>query len=172
MKKGIYLFMFIAVLGGCKQQLNFVKVANNIYMNQIQAFGDTMLLKGLQAYREKSNILERLRYSAANDTVFALEMLGFHGDLYLTYWNKVDTISYTNTEDKPGYVSNLLFTKYMMGLVSQWNILKIKEEEKDNSSLIPKELVYAARIIIRKNTYKVECVRFNDFFNLERDCHY
>ena len=172
MKKGIYLFMFIAVLGGCKQQLNFVKVANNIYMNQIQAFGDAMLLKGLQAYREKSNILERLRYSAANDTVFALEMLGFQGDLYLTYWNKVDTISYTNTEDKPGYVSNLLFTKYMMGLVSQWNILKIKEEEKDNSSLIPKELVYAARIIIRKNTYKVECVRFNDFFNLERDCHY
>ena len=141
-------------------------------MNQIQAFGDTMLLIGLQAYREKSNILERLRYSAANDTVFALEMLGFQGDLYLTYWNKVDTISYTNTEDKPGYVSNLLFTKYMMGLVSQWNILKIKEEEKDNSSLIPKELVYAARIIIRKNTYKVECVRFNDFFNLERDCHY
>ena len=49
MKKGIYLFMFIAVLGGCKQQLNFVKVANNIYMNQIQAFGDAMLLKVLQA---------------------------------------------------------------------------------------------------------------------------
>lgn len=65
MKKGIYLFMFIAVLGGCKQQLNFVKVANNIYMNQIQAFGDAMLLKGLQAYREKSNILERLRYSGS-----------------------------------------------------------------------------------------------------------
>jgi hypothetical protein len=172
MKKGIYLIMFIAVLGGCKQQLNFVKVTNNIYMNQIQAFGDTMLLKGLQAYREKSNILERLRYSPANDTVFALEMLGFQGDLYLTYWNRVDTISYTNTEDKPGYVSNLLFTKYMMGLVSQWNILKIKEEEKVNSSLIPKEPVYATRIIIRKNTYKVECVRFNDFFNLERDCHY
>lgn len=99
-------------------------------------------------------------------------MLGFQGDLYLTYWNRVDTISYTNTEDKPGYVSNLLFTKYMMGLVSQWNILKIKEEEKVNSSLIPKEPVYATRIIIRKNTYKVECVRFNDFFNLERDCHY
>lgn len=34
MKKGIYLFMFIAVLGGCKQQLNFVKVANNQYFGK------------------------------------------------------------------------------------------------------------------------------------------
>lgn len=172
MKKGIYLIMFIAVLGGCKQQLNFVKVANNIYMNQMQAFGDTMLLKGLQVYREKSNMLERLRYFTPNDTVFALEMLGFQGDLYLTYWNKVDTISYTNTEGNPEYVGNLLFPKYMMGLVSQWNILKIKKEEKVNSSLIPKEPVYATRIIIRKNAYKVECFKFNDFFNLERDRHY
>lgn len=164
--------MFMAILGGCKQQLNLVKVANNIYMNQIQAFGDTMLLEGLQVYREKSNMLERLRYSTVNDTVFALEMLGFQGDLYLTYWNKVDTISYTNTEGKPEYVSNLLFTKHMMGLVSQWDILKMKEEEKVNFSLISKEPVYATRIIIRKNTYKVECIRFNDFFNLERDRHY
>lgn len=162
----------MAILSGCKQQLNLVKVANNIYMNQIQAFGDTMLLEGIQVYRAKSNMLERLRYSTANDTVFALEMLGFQGDLYLTYWDKVDTISYTNTEGKPEYVSNLLFTKYMMGLVSQWDILKMKEEEKVNSSLISKEPVYATRIVIRKNTYKVECIRFNDFFNLERDRHY
>lgn len=169
MKKGIYLILFISLLGGCKLQFNLVKVYNSIYKNQIQAFGDTMLLKGLRNYREKANILEKLRYSTVNDTLFVLEMLGFQGDLYLTYWNKADTISYTNRAGEPEYMNNTLFSKYMMQLVSQWNVQGIREEEKVNSSLLPNEPVYATRIIIQKNKYKIKCIRFDDFFNLNRD---
>lgn len=169
MKKLIFLILFISILSGCKQQLNLVKVSHDIFKNQIQAFGDTMLLKGLQVYREKSIILERLSYSTVNDTVFALEKLGFQGDLYLTYWNKLDTISYTNTDGAPEYTSNTLFSKYMMSLVSQWDIAGIKEEEKVNSISFPNEPVYATKIIIHKNKYQVECIKFYDFFNLRRD---
>lgn len=169
MKKIVYLILFISILGGCKQQLNLIKVSQNIYKNQIQAYGDTMLLKGLQFYRKKSIILEKLNYSTVNDTVFALEKLGFQGDLYLTYWNKSDTISYTNTAGTPEYVANTLFSKYMMRLVSQWDIAGIKDEEKVNSFLLPNEPVYGTRIIFSENKYKVECIKFDDFFNLKRD---
>lgn len=169
MRKGVFLILLISILVGCKLQLDFVKVSNNIYKTQIQAFGDTMLLKGLQVYREKFDALERLSYSTLNDTVFALEQLGFQGDLNLTYWNKEDTISFTNTSGAPKYVPHALFSKYMMKLVSQWNIAGINEEEKVNPSLVPNEPVFATRIIIRKNKYKVECIKFDDFFNLRRD---
>lgn len=170
MKKGIYLILFISILSGCKQQLNLMRLSNDVYENQIQAFGDTLLLKGLQVYRKKANILERLSYSTLNDTVFALEKMGFQGDLYLTYWNKVDIISYTNMGDTSKYIANTLFSKYMMKLVSQWDITEIKEEEKVNSLLLPNEPVYATRIIIRKNKYKTEYIKFDDLFNLRRDC--
>lgn len=169
MRKGVILILLISIFGGCKQQLDFVKVSNKIYKNQIQAFGDTMLLRGLQVYREKVDVLEKLRYSTLNDTVFALEQLGFQGDLNLTYWNREDTISYTNTSGAPKYVTHALFSKYMLKLVSQWNIAGINEEERVNPSLVPNEPVFATRIIIRKNKSKVECIKFDDFFNLRRD---
>lgn len=169
MKKRIYLVLFLSILGACKQQLNLVNVSNNIYKTQIKAFGDTMFLKGLQFYREKAVMLERVRYSTVNDTVFALEQLGIQGDLHLTYWNKIDTISYDNAVGEPEYIDNSLFSNYMMELVSQWDILGIKEEEKANSAMLPNDPVYATRIIIRKNKYKVECIKFDNFFDLKRD---
>lgn len=170
MKKGISLIMLLLILGGCyKQQFNLLKVSDEIYRTQIHKFGDNMLLKGLHIYREKSSMLARLKYSAMNDTLFTLEMLGIQGNLYLTYWNKTDTISYINNTDESEYIDSTLYSKYMMKLVSEWNISEIEKEEKINSQLLPNDPIYATRIIIRKNKYKIECIIFSDFYNVERD---
>ncbi|GAB6010277.1 hypothetical protein [Dysgonomonas reticulitermitis] len=98
-----------------------------------------------------------------------LELPGVQGNCDFTFWNKVDTISYTNETGSFELTSKLLFTKKMMQLVSDWDIKRIKEEENLNSNLLPNETIYATRIVFSNKKYKIDCISFKDFFNLERD---
>ena len=84
-------------------------------------------------------------------------------------WNKNDTLSYTNEPGKLMQTEQRLFTKYMMKLVSDWNIPEIRREEKINKVNLPEEIIYATKITFNKGKYFIDCFTFNDFFNLKRD---
>jgi hypothetical protein len=146
-----------------------IRISDDIYNYQKNQFEDNMFVKSLNLYRKQSDWLKEFTYSNQNDTIFILELPGIQGDYYFTFWNKIDTLSYSNEtgifkfEDKPK------FTKFMMKLVSEWNISEIKKEEDTNSNLLPSESIYATKIIIGKGKYKIDCIRFKEFFNLRRD---
>lgn len=113
--------------------------------------------------------LDKLDYSKKNDTIYILEMDGIQGDFLFTVWNKNDTLSYTNESGKLMQTEQRLFTKYMMKLVSDWNIPEIRKEEKINKVNLPEEIIYATKITFNKGKYSIDCFTFNDFFNLKRD---
>jgi hypothetical protein len=149
-------------------------MSEDIYTVQGQKFGsESMDVMTLHLYRERSDWLKKMNYSDKNDTIFILELPGIQGDIYFTFWNKKDTLSYTsaypNSTGEYKIVKEVIFTKYMMKLVSEWNISEIRKEEEINSNLLPSEFVYATRIIVKNKKYKIECIRFDDFYNLERD---
>jgi hypothetical protein len=145
------------------------KVYDDIYNVQKLELDDSMPLKAMSLYRKQSNWLRELKYSVERDTVFLLEHSGIQGDYFFVVWNQIDTVFYTNTTGEFKPTDKLLFTKYMMKLVSEWNIPEIKREENTNSGLLPSEFVYATRIIIKNGKYKIDCIRFKEFFNLQRD---
>jgi hypothetical protein len=144
-------------------------VSDDIYDVQKLEFDDNMSIKALYLYRKQSNWLKELKHSVEKDTIFIVEYPGIQGDYSFAFWNKVDTFFYTNTTGEFQSTDKSLFTKHMMRLVSEWDISEIKREESTNSELLPSEFVYATRIIIKNGKYKIDCIRFKEFFNLQRD---
>jgi hypothetical protein len=112
---------------------------------------------------------DKLGYSKENDSIYILDMVGLEGDFYFMIWNRSNTLFYTNESGKLMQTERCLFTKHMIKLVSEWNITEIRKEEQINKVTLPERVVYATRIIFNKGKYNIDCLTFNDFFNLTRD---
>jgi hypothetical protein len=113
--------------------------------------------------------LGKVGYSKENDTIHTLNMVGVEGDFYFTIWNRTNALSYTNVSGKLMQTERYLFTKYMIKLVSEWNVTEIRKEEQINKVTLPERVAYATRIIFNKGKYNIDCLTFNDFFNIKRD---
>lgn len=164
------LFLILALLNeSCGSPSKISNISYDIYNIQKLEFGDNILIQGLSLYRRQFNWDKELKYSQKKDTIFLLELPGIQGDYHYTFWNRVDTISYANNTGTFKLINEPSFTEYMMRLVSMWDIQGIKEAEKNNLNLFPSEIIYATRIIFRNNKYRIDCIRFGDFFNFERD---
>jgi hypothetical protein len=169
MKKYVFCILFIFIVLSCstqKQEYNS-KIYKKIY--DCQGAGINFIDKSLNYYRLEGNYLNNFEYSKKNDTVYILEMYGVQGNVLFTIWNKNDTISYTNENGTLLKTKNRLFSKYMIQLVSEWNLSEIKKEEETNSNLLPSEMIHATIIVFNKGKYHIDCINFKNFFNLERD---
>jgi hypothetical protein len=143
----------------------------DIYKAQQLKYGNTMFVKTLNYYRQQIPWIKNVEGTNPRDTIYALELSGIQGEELFTYWNKQDTISYTYQDGAFSPTKNNLFTAYMMRLVSEWNISKIREEEEVNGNMLPSDSVYALRITFNTDNRHIECIRFKNFFNLKRDSY-
>lgn len=168
MKNYLFFAMLIFTLLGCGTQkhVHNSKIYKDMYVCQED---QDIIGKSLNLYRKQLDYLNKVEYSSKNDTVYVLEMCGVQGNVLITIWNKNETLSYTNEQGFFESKNDALFTKYMMKLVSEWNISEIRKEEEINSKILPSELIYATRILFNKGKYQIDCISFKDFFNLERD---
>ena len=126
------LFVVLILNPSCKSQSN-IAVSDDIYKVQKSEFGDNMFVEALNLYRKQSHWLDKLEYSNKGDTIFILELPGVQGNYNFTFWNKKDTISYTNETGSFEFVNKPLFIKRMMQLVSDWDT---KELEKKRKSIL------------------------------------
>ncbi len=164
----IFILALHLLFGSCKIQISMFQ-GDSIYSVQKKEFGDSMDIKALNYYREQSKWFEKLNHSNKEDTIFILERPGIQGNFSFTFWNKRDTVTYTNATGSFEFKNEPSFTNYMMKLVSEWNITEIRLEENLHSNLLPSEMVYATIIIVKDKKCKIDCIRFKDFFKLERD---
>ena len=174
MKKYIFGLLFVCVFACCGTSKNTYhsKIYDKIYkcqgidINNIKQPYDVRIQMDNVNKLIQWDYLDKLGYSKENDTIYALEMDGIQGDFLFTVWNKDHTLSYTNVSGKLMLTERCLFTKHMMKLVSEWNIDEIRKEEKINKVSLPEETIFATRIIFNKGKYSIDCLTFNDFFNL------
>lgn len=166
MKNYLFSAMLIFTLLGCGTQkhVHNSKIYEDMYFSQRN---QDIIGKSLNLYRKQLDYLSEFEYSSKNDTVYVLEMCGVQGNVLITIWNKNIMLSYTNEQGFFERKSEALFTKYMMKLVSEWNISEIRKEEEINSNILPSELIYATKIIFNKGKYEIDCISFKDFFNIE-----
>ncbi|MGI6048041.1 MAG: hypothetical protein ACOYEG_08560 [Petrimonas sp.] len=176
MEKNIFGLLFVCFFLCCGTSKNIYhsKIYDKIYnchgidINNIKPYDVRIQLDNVNKLIQW-DYLDKLGYSKKNDTIYILEMNGIQGDFYFTIWNKSNTLSYTNVSGKLVQAERSLFTKHMMKLISEWNIDEIRKEEKINKVTLPKETIIATRITFNKGKYNIDCLTFNDFFNLKRD---
>jgi len=177
MKKYIFGSLFVCIFLCCGTSKNTYnsKIYNKIYncqgvdiKNINQAYDMRVQINNVNKLIQL-DYLDKLGYLKENDTIYILNMTGLEGDFYFTIWNKSDTLSYTNVSGELIQTERSLFTKYMMKLVSEWNISEIRKEEQINKMTLPERVVYSTKIIFNKSIYSIDCLTFNDFFNLKRD---
>lgn len=129
--------------------------------------------------RKSSDCFNRLTI-AKNDTIFLLEDESDYSSptIALVAWNKSDTLTYysencyyNNHNGGNHYKSSdrIWFTKYIRKLVSEWEIAEIKKEERLNGDSLPQDWIFATRIILNDERYKIDCIRFKYFINFQRD---
>ena len=176
MKKFNLLFLFIlfVVVGFIKAQ-NFDRISKKILKCHNYIVSDSEYNVCYYNFRQRTKILKKIHKNQETDTLFLLEIHGDKSDsyLYVTAWNSYDTISYDvenygkgNITISPKY---LTFSKYMYFLVSKWNDFEIRKECKSNSKMIPVRYLFATRIIIDKKKYRISCMYFREFFDIDRD---
>lgn len=177
MKKYILgsLFVYIFLCCGTSRNTYHFQIYNNIY--NCQGIDIENIEHPYYVRIQMDNVikliqwdyLDKLGYSKKNDTIYVLEMDGIQGDFLFTAWRKDYVLSYTNVSGELMQTEQSLFTKYMIKLVSEWNIDEIRKEEEVNKMSLPEEIIYATRITFNKGKYNIDCLTFNDFFNLKRD---
>lgn len=169
MRNYLFSVVLICIMLGCstpKRTLNS-NIYKDIYACQMSQ--DSFIGKSLNVYRTQLDYLDKFDYSSQNDTIYILELCGIQGEVLITIWNKNKILSYTNIER--GYFESKnesLFEKYMIKLVSEWNIPEIKKRG-TNSNMLPDDPICATKIVFTKGRYYIDCVFFKDFLICGRD---
>ncbi|MCP9610506.1 hypothetical protein [Coprobacter tertius] len=94
------------------------------------------------------------------DTLFILECRGVEGSYSYASWTRTDSVFCNDYDGKLTQKSP--FSYYVRGLISEWDIKKIKEAEERSSEFYSRDFVYATRIIFRGNLYNIDCICFKD----------
>lgn len=177
--KVIILTAYLFLTAGSSMCQNWNNISKSIKEEQVRIAGESTYILCHYNLRKRSKCFSQLNVQK-NDTIFLLEDENDYSSptITLTLWNRSDTLTYDS--DDCYYNSNnggenytqsnkIDFTKYMMKLVSEWNLEEIKKEDITNGGTIPQYMVFATRIIIDDKKYKVDCIYFREFFNLQRD---
>jgi hypothetical protein len=135
--------------------------------------------------RSEVDFIDKIKPNLKNDTVFILEshdIACLSTDLHVTIWNKKKLVSFKKEKldigsNKVVYKNMLLtksdnsfFIKYMIKLVTKWDIEELRKEEKTHG-FVSCDLVVATRVIFRDGKYKIDCISFCEFADLQRDIY-
>ena len=152
---------------------NWDKISKEIKIKQLSVIRNKEYINHYYNLRKKSGYLNRFSPIVNSDTIFIIDYYGHlnHSMLSSIVWNRIDTIICASEDNGQtyNYEKGRLFTKYMIKLVGEWNISEIKREEDINGGSIPQFHDCATRIIFNEKKYKIDCLYFKDFFDINRD---
>lgn len=166
-----YIFLSIHLLFGIYCHGDIYKEINkNIRNEQLSNSPDnTSLIKKFYLIRNRNEIIRNINISG-NDTLFILETFNHKtGDYVGSIWNNRLEINYTYRNKTLILHKNPYFIKHMYKLISSWDTNEIRHEETINSSSIDPLTIYGTKIIVVNDIIDVSCIKFNEFFNFQRD---
>ncbi len=165
----ILLLMFFTYTSNC-QDVNFAKMSKEVSKKHYKA--------GLKSKKpdefHKIRLLlckqHNLDFINKSDTLFFLESFHYEtGEYFGRIWNTKEEISFMCYNNQFQTDNQKLFSSYMITIVENWDLRSIVIEEKQNSNLTPNNPITATRVITSSSKILIDCVKFKDFFKLERD---
>ncbi|MBE2230456.1 MAG: hypothetical protein IAE96_07440 [Chitinophagaceae bacterium] len=104
------------------------------------------------------------------DTLYILESYEIESGGYLgRIWSSKGVLNYTYNKSGFSFDHQRLFTDYTAQLIQNWDTTAIRAEEKINANKLPEKYIYGVRVIRWDKKLQIECIRFKEFFKLERD---
>lgn len=165
----MFYIMLIYFFIGVKSQ-NFLREASlNISICQLK---DSLI--------SETNFYEDIRMKLINDsmlnifnlfdTLIFIETYDLVGGTFIgEIWDGVNkSLTYTFHNGKFVFNEPSVFTNYTKQLIKKWDVESIKFEEKANVTISPYTIL-GSRIVRVNNSIKVDCIKFKEFFSLERD---
>ena len=108
--------------------------------------------------------------SSGFDTLYILENYEVvNGNYHSTIWNRKGSLSYTYNKGNFDFFEENMYTNYTVQLFEKWDTATIRIEEKLNGNMQPRQYIIGARIVQENNKVKIDCIKFKDFFNSQRD---
>lgn len=149
----------------------FSKISKKLYRCQLKIKPKEKDLKGFfYEIRMKVDSLSKFCSSESTDTIFFLESFSVEdGTYYGKIWDKNNKIEYTYYDGNFDFSQKDIFTLYACGLLENWDLAAIRNEEKLNSTMTSPLTIFGSRAIIKKGKVETDCIRFKEFYNLERD---
>lgn len=164
------LLLSMLILSNLYGQDRFKTVSKKMYACQkVISKGDKGDVKFFKNTRDKLALIKQYSFFNDFDTLFILESFDIEsGTYYGKIWNKEQDIEYSYFKNNFNFDRHQIYSKYMVKLVSEWNLKEISKEE-ENSHLTSPLLIYASRIVSTHKKIKVDCTVFKEFYNLQRD---
>ena len=105
------------------------------------------------------------------DTLYFLETYDIEsGKYYGEIWNSENKcLTFIFNQGKFVFNGPSIFTAYTKKLIEEWDLPTIRLEEKTNSTMINPLLILGSRVINLNEIFRVDCIKFKEFFLLERD---
>lgn len=152
-------FVFICTLSGCSH-LSIGKISYLVGKKQDDKIGS---LKQSTFYEVRKQLFDKYPsiFSGRIDTVYFMEKYEIEdASYYGIIWTKTDTVSYSLFANNIKLDTKKPFTDKAISLISTWDIITIRNEERKytNSSII----VYVARANVAGNKYQIDTLKMKD----------
>ena len=104
------------------------------------------------------------------DTLYILETYEIESGTYAgRIWNRKDALNYTYNKNSFSFNQQKLFTDYTVQLIQNWDTVGIRMEGNINATNLPEKYINGTRVFIANAKTGIECIKFKEFFKLERD---
>jgi hypothetical protein len=105
------------------------------------------------------------------DTIYLLE--GYNIETAIFYgriWNSSKAVNYSYSKDVLTLQTLPVFTDYQIKLITNWDTVQIRKEEKGNGNWLDNNLlINGIRCYKKGGTWQIDEIYFKNFFNPKRD---
>ncbi len=146
------------------------KLLKEISKYQIQ---NGIILKKKNEYfkiREKLLSTNEPKVFDGFDTLYIIETYDIQTYVFYTsIWSKKNELNYSYHFGSFIFNNEIICTKYTKVLIEKWDLSSIMYEETNNSTMTSPFHYICTRVIYNSNGYDIDCIKFKEFFLLERD---
>lgn len=159
MKLSLLLFIITCALNGCSP-LTIKKVSYLVGKMQDDKIGK---FKKRTFYQVRTQLLDKYPTILSHkiDTVYFMEKYEIEDAAYYgTIWTKGDTVNYSFFANEIKLREKKFFTNKAISLISYWDTVSIRIEERKYSN--SPRIVYVARALIKNNTCQIDTIIMKD----------
>lgn len=159
MKFFVLLFSLTCSLYGCSQ-MGINKVSHLLGKKQDDKIGE---LKKSTFYQIRKKLFDKYQgiLRGEVDTVYFMEKYEIEDATYYgIIWTKNDTVNYFSFANEIELTDKKSFTNKAISLISSWDTVSIRNEEKKYSTT--PRIVYAARAIVTGYKCRIDTIKMRD----------
>lgn len=172
---GLTALLLIIIACGCSTNMNFALLSEKIY-SKSGGENDKSTFK-LNSYKKDARMKAFLLDSSGflkkrlKDTLYILEGYNIEtATLYERIWTTNHQVNYSYLKGTVSPQKQSVFTDYQVKLLTQWDTVQIRKEEKINGNWLDNNLlINGIRCYKLGGAWKIDEIAFKNFFNPKRD---